>query len=996
MEAPPTSGTSGSGTTTMQHMNLDPGTLIVPEAIPIPGTAPEVLSDAASGTGSAGAGIESAGQDIKSVWQALAGVYTAPESDRLLRAANPIADLGGEIGGMMAAAAGALQKFSEEADRLKGQLLELRGTAQEFVDGAGDDWNDDSDLVDENVNLKVQANRLVTSFQEAERECANAITGLFGGTTFVPVDGDAQEKDGVIEYGVTMDSALNEVPEYSAFVYSDTWQFLGGLTRGLSETAGPGMAMTLGATFLASTGYYHPENGWTMDHWEALGNRGEFYTDFAIEVGTKAGNSLGIGFEEGTLYPSRWGLDVMTTHYRDQAHEFFPWTELDDDPGHAVGVGLGNTGMAVAGAAAGRALSLGKVASVATGVGKKIPGVDVEHILGTRLQGRVQSLVPQLRSGTTPPTWGGQTQWENGSTSSSGSGPGSGQQPGAENISSSVNQLDNKVENSQPNGNQPQNPLPQGQGTADPQHKGTGAAHSTPDSADERSDRSVSDDRSHIGAPSPQTSVDRPFVATSESPKSSFNADDQERADVPSVEERQSPDPVFGDREELGRKTDDTVSVGDVERFEQYRRETGDIVQAMKYEAQDSKAQEAESSQVFEYDHEPSKVAADAHGVQAVDGGNGYNYSSAVNEGGAITGRGEPPYSSSASVSSAGSIPHSFHEPGDQGPNHSAFSDDEWEDDGVRQATGEVRLLGAQPDAEKFVSEQWEYVDEARTSARVDQYVSVSSTSESHLAPTARQAFGQMPLKTRLDPYTSFEVHDRRGRYRGTFITAAEGEIVEVHAPSGVKGKPWNPDLKNPLPNVKYVVDDTRIYITGDNGIPVYTTDVGGLERINNDRGPEQSKIGNEGEGEFEELNRKILSDFEEEHGRRPVSGEVELYEIEEFDGGHLIATEWNGAGDRINQVSMRSSLNRILGGDANALNNYRKLEMHWEEIVEAEPGAKIIPHIFCEVGEKSFTDPARRARVPDRIYVMYEVEIKGEKRVGGPVLYVNTPPKVK
>ncbi|MDA2809705.1 hypothetical protein O4J56_03535 [Nocardiopsis sp. RSe5-2] len=553
MEAPPTSGTSGSGTTTMQHMSLDPATLIVPEAIPIPGTAPEVLADAASGTRSSGAGIESAGQDIRSVWQALASVYTAPESDQLLRAANPIADLGGEIGGMMAAAAGALQKFSEEADRLKREMLELRGTAQEFVDGLDDDWNNDTDAVDKNVNLKVQANRLVTSFQEAERECANAITGLFGGTTFVPVGENEQGEEGVIEYGVTMDAEVNQVPTYGAFAVSDTWQFLGGLTRGLSETAGPHLAMNLGMTLLASTGYYHPESGWTTDFWEAQGNRVEFAKNLAVEVGTMAGNSIGIGFQEGTLIPSRWGVDVIGMHYARQAHEFFPWTEMDDDAGHAIGVGVGNTGMAVVGAVAGRALSAGKVASVATGVGDRTLAAQGAHILGPRLQGRLKSLVPQLRDGTAPHTPDVQLRWENGSTSSSNSGPGSDQQFSAENLNTTVNDLDNKIGDSQPKGPQLQDTQPQGQGAEVPKHEGAsaGATDGTPDSAAER-------DTTHGKA----SDTDQDTQAGV--PKSEGATTDQqhrERAETDTDQQADAPEQQDADHR-------DTVSVAEAERFD--------------------------------------------------------------------------------------------------------------------------------------------------------------------------------------------------------------------------------------------------------------------------------------------------------------------------------------------------------------------------------------------------------------------------------------------
>ncbi|WP_083939407.1 DNA/RNA non-specific endonuclease [Nocardiopsis chromatogenes] len=1043
MEAPPTSGTSGSGTTTMQHLDLDPATLIVPEAIPIPGTAPEALADAASGTSSSGAGIESAGQDIRSVWQALAGVYTAPESDQLLRAANPIADLGGEIGGTMAAAAGALQKFSEEADRLKGQLLELRGTAQEFVDGLDDDWNNDSDTVDENVNLKVQANRLVTSFQEAERECANAITSLFGGTTFVPVGSNPHNEEGIIEYGVTMDADVNQVPEYSTFLVSDTGRFLEGFSRGWWETAGPGMAKTLGMTFLASTGYYHPENGWTMDHWEALGNRGEFYTNFAVEAGTKAGNSLGIGFEEGTLIPSRWGLDIMATHYRDQAHEFFPWTELDDDPGHAFGVGAGNTAMAVAGAVSGRALSAGRLASAASNV--KTPATQGGHLLGEQLQGRGPSQLSPLRGGTTPHTWGGQMQGENGSTSSSGSGPGNGQQPDSENLNTAVNALDNKIGDSQP-----QNPQPQGEPADTPKHERTGAPDSTPDSTGDRDT-----------APGKTADADQDTQA--DASKSEGQASGQKHQD----QERAGTDQRAGASESQGADTRDTVAAWEAERFVRLSEEDGVKGAFRQYDDEKTVFSERDPVPPDQEKQRQEQVAVAANGDELpgnphsrpsspgdiyVDDASGGRVEGPANGGGRLgdssspgnsgdergdpfnTGgaRGQFAYNGGTGGSDDGgdvwnSGEHDLGARGHEGISSDAesgggrggqiespeelahridrlisgevsdemkFNDpelDAW-DSGRNNPFGKIELPSPHPEASSWLSSHLDEVVGGRETPRIDERVTVSKDTGSALVPKAREPFGR---GVTLDPNTAYEVTDKRGLDRGTFITNENGKVVEVRSTSGKKGG-WSPDLKSPLPEVKYVIDEKYVYHTDSEGRRIYGTAKDGLVERKNDRGPEQRLIGKEGEWEYEELNKKILEDFKTQYDRLPQKGEANLYDVGRWNGGHLIATEWDGGGDRINKVPMREELNKVLGGSATVDNNYRKLEISWEDIVRKYPNAKIVPHIFGEYIEKDFLDPNRKVVAPDRIYVLYTVEINGVKRVGGPLVYNNVPPRGK
>ncbi|WP_083934314.1 ADP-ribosyltransferase [Nocardiopsis baichengensis] len=335
MEAPPTSGTSGSGTTSMQLLNPDPGALIVPEAIPLPGTAPQLLYDSASGVRKNGEEIGENGQDIRTVWQALGGVYSAPEVDLLLRAVDPVANLGDEIAGKMVAVAGALQDFAVSASHLKAQLVDLRKRARRFVELVDDDWKSDSAAVEINIQLKSFSNSRIIAFQEAERECANKITSLFGGTEFVP--SGSPKKQGEVEYGTTAEAYNAKIEEMGADIVNPTLRFVDGVGRMLSDNVTVNFWWDMGAVAMTASGYYHPENGWTIDPFERSANSAVFFADLGQSTVKGTANLFGVDFVDGTLMPKGMSAEVAKEAWAGHLHDFFPYTMVDEDPGYAYG-----------------------------------------------------------------------------------------------------------------------------------------------------------------------------------------------------------------------------------------------------------------------------------------------------------------------------------------------------------------------------------------------------------------------------------------------------------------------------------------------------------------------------------------------------------------------------------------------------------------------------------------------------------------------------------
>ncbi|MET0695693.1 MAG: DNA/RNA non-specific endonuclease [Propionibacteriaceae bacterium] len=190
-------------------------------------------------------------------------------------------------------------------------------------------------------------------------------------------------------------------------------------------------------------------------------------------------------------------------------------------------------------------------------------------------------------------------------------------------------------------------------------------------------------------------------------------------------------------------------------------------------------------------------------------------------------------------------------------------------------------------------------MDSAPHSVRTEK-VDVDNT----LMPKAGEAFG---AKGDLLPSTRYEV-----RGRGAFYTNAEG-VVEFVEPMRKKiglHEFMSSDLRHPLPNVTYKVDDYAYYHTDDLG----RTDHVHVDNLELRPGTKMSRAAN----------------------LAVTKGRVNL------DAGHLLARGTGGAREEINLVEMVRELNRGHGGRSLAAgNSVRHLELELEKALR-QPGNSV------------------------------------------------------
>ncbi|WP_329614672.1 hypothetical protein OG244_17265 [Streptomyces brevispora] len=135
--------------------------------------------------------IRGTGKDVHTAFQALDAVYDAPEQEELLNSTLPVRDKADAFAEKLESVSGALTGFASTARPLVNRMNQLRADAAKFVadNKDDDDWQQDQDKIDENSRLVHEVGTTWVAFQGAERDAANQITALVGGTHFVVDDG---------------------------------------------------------------------------------------------------------------------------------------------------------------------------------------------------------------------------------------------------------------------------------------------------------------------------------------------------------------------------------------------------------------------------------------------------------------------------------------------------------------------------------------------------------------------------------------------------------------------------------------------------------------------------------------------------------------------------------------------------------------------------------------------------------------------------------------
>jgi hypothetical protein len=355
---------------------------IDPSQIPVPRVDADELEGLGRNIKTAGSSIAQSGGDIVSAWGGLSGIYEAPESETLFAAVDPVGTKGDDIDSAATATGDALITFAERVRELKPRLNGLRADAVELRTriNADEDWRKDEDLHEEHETLLSDVNAAVAEYQEAERECANAITALYGGPTFLAVDELGGRAPGAdeIPYG------FEEVPEGAAMPwgtsqdfdhpwYVDAWDGGADLVTGFAQDLG------------GLTGVWH-DGQWAWSYFEQDGR-----DNFSAYMGE---NLEGLSLLTGFYDPSKpegeqWGVESVDEWWGNFAPVAYqvgqgivPTDEWDDRAGYVITQGVINVGSIVGGVVL-SATGLGAVVGVPLVLSRLQTGFRAINVLGS-------------------------------------------------------------------------------------------------------------------------------------------------------------------------------------------------------------------------------------------------------------------------------------------------------------------------------------------------------------------------------------------------------------------------------------------------------------------------------------------------------------------------------------------------------------------------------------------------------------------------------------
>lgn len=329
--------------------------LIDPSSFPIPETKTYTLDYVAGKLTRQGDELTTVVGDITSAWSGLEDCYSAPESADLYTVLSPLTGDAEEVATALSTTGDALSTFAERVAEIKRDWYALRTEAREFLSsidyGEKEGWRDGSgiwfwkeespDVVKHNELIK-RGNDLVEAYEEAARDCANAITSQFDGTVFVPNSADGTPPgEGQFAYG--FDGSVDVPTEWGSAQktdhawYNDAGDAVGDFVVGIGEDLG------------GAIGIHSATNGWFGASWGD--NLAEYWGDAFYGAAAMAGFSRD---EEGW----GWSGSTMKDSWRDAAHAMVPWEEWGERPWYTIGTAALNIGSVVAG-----------VALSATGVG---------------------------------------------------------------------------------------------------------------------------------------------------------------------------------------------------------------------------------------------------------------------------------------------------------------------------------------------------------------------------------------------------------------------------------------------------------------------------------------------------------------------------------------------------------------------------------------------------------------------------------------------------
>lgn len=325
-------------------------------------------------------GIRGTGRDVHNAFQALDPVYDAPEQEELLNSTIPVRDKADAFATKLESVSGALTGFASSARPLVDKMKQLRIDAEKFVADNKDDedWQQDQGKIDENARLVREVGVTWVAFQGVERDAANKITTLVGGTHFVVDDGS--HKAGMYGFKESDVKDAKETPWGTA----DEREYTG--LRAAWEWTKDNVGSGLKGFFVDGV-------------WGTLKGLGNMVNVFDMDTFKKTWSGIGDVFAGVSGYlitPYDWAMDKMLgpadhtdrekskAALRNFGKSLVAWDEWGKDPARAGGTVLFNVLTLGAGSALklGRAGKLGVGSEIATVVGKAGVLVDPMSYLG--------------------------------------------------------------------------------------------------------------------------------------------------------------------------------------------------------------------------------------------------------------------------------------------------------------------------------------------------------------------------------------------------------------------------------------------------------------------------------------------------------------------------------------------------------------------------------------------------------------------------------------
>ncbi|ADH69961.1 hypothetical protein [Nocardiopsis dassonvillei] len=312
----------------------NPFTLIDPDTIPYPLTDVWSLNYAAETLRTGGEDLFGGAEDMSSTWGGLQAHYSAPESETLFAAMDPVLTRGEGLQGDLATVASALEDLAEAATTARGSLNTLRIDAQSLWNANHDKkvwWLNKDDETDEwalaeNIRIKDAVNTAWSTFNEAENACATRISAVFGGPAYVSPDQaagdgalvyglptDAGERDLSLENALSFEGVNSNINDFAAWAGSEFHPSLmdwgNPIGQALWDTGATDFLWGTAVGLTSKLGFWHPDNGWRFDprgRWDnATAAWGDAWMDTATLVGVH--DEHGWLWEPGEGGQEGWG-----------------------------------------------------------------------------------------------------------------------------------------------------------------------------------------------------------------------------------------------------------------------------------------------------------------------------------------------------------------------------------------------------------------------------------------------------------------------------------------------------------------------------------------------------------------------------------------------------------------------------------------------------------------------------------------------------------------